>query len=142
MKYKLFNSVVNLSEAKDWESAKKEWKLQRISYGIETCLCGHHPIIERCYMRNIINNNLILIGNCCLKQFDLGRNFDKTFSAISQKRINEDLINYSWEKGLINNSEKKFLIDIWRKRKLTVKQESWFNALKKRIIKWCENGNN
>ena len=52
--YKLFSEIINLSVAKKWEEAKKEWELDHIYSADEaqTCLCGHHPIIEICVIKN------------------------------------------------------------------------------------------
>lgn len=50
----LRDGILALSEASDWEVARKEWSLVDV-YEVdepETCLCGHRPIIEICCLSN------------------------------------------------------------------------------------------
>ena len=46
--YKLTEEILKRSQAKVWDIAKLEWKLNEIyeAEEPETCLCGHFPIIE------------------------------------------------------------------------------------------------
>ena len=33
-----------------------------------SCICGHH-IEENCYISNLKNDKIIVLGNCCIKRF-------------------------------------------------------------------------
>lgn len=127
--YKLSSEIINLSESANWDIAKLEWNLQEIyeSEEPETCLCGHYPIIETCVLKNKINQNTAIVGNCCVKKF-IGLPSDKIFQSVKrvrkdiQKSLNAEAIQHASNKGWINEWEYNFSIDLMRKRKLSVKQ--------------------
>ncbi|TQV77345.1 hypothetical protein FLL45_05215 [Aliikangiella marina] len=128
--YKLSSEIIKLSEAELWDTAKLEWKLEEVyeSETPDTCLCGHFPIIEICVLSNKFNGNTAIVGNCCVKKF-LGLPSDKIFQAIkrvrkdNEKSLNSEAISYAFDKGWLNDWEKKFYINIMRKRNLTSKQK-------------------
>src|SRR5262245_18392749 len=78
--FKLFQRIIALSEADNWDDAKWEWSLEDVYFADQddpgTCLCGHHPIIENCVLVNRENENRATVGNVCVKKF-LGLNSDK-----------------------------------------------------------------
>jgi len=132
----LTSEVIKLSESKNWEEAKKEWKPFYIfNQPNNTCLCSHHPITENIVMKNKTNSNEIIIGNCCIKKFWEIKDFTKYFKALKENRINQSVINISFEKKIINEWEKNFISNLWRKKKLTEKQILKFNGIKERILK-------
>ena len=57
------------------------------------------------------------------------------FKAIIQNKINKSLILYASEKSIINAWERDFLLNIWRKRKLTERQSYILFPLKQKILK-------
>lgn len=132
--FKLTKEIINLSNNNNWEQAKSEWKLNYIERSEEplTCLCGHYPINELCYMINSVNNNETIIGNVCVTKF-LNIDSESLFSALRKiykdntKPISSELAKYALENELINNWEYSFSIDTKSKRKLTD------NQLQKRI---------
>lgn len=127
--YKLTKGIIELSKSNKWDIAKLEWDLNKIYQADEpeTCLCGHHPIIEICILINKFNNNLATVGNCCVKKF-IGLPSDKIFQAVKrigkdeQKSLNAEAIQYGKNKKWLNNWEYDFYMDIMRKRKLSPKQ--------------------
>lgn len=127
--YKLTQGIIELSEAKTWDSAKLEWKLAEVYEADEpeTCLCGHFPIIEICILSNTKNRNSTSVGNCCVKKF-MGLPSDKIFTAVkrvrkdNEKSLNAEAIQYAFEKNWINDWEKSFYLDIMRKQNLSTKQ--------------------
>lgn len=130
-KYQLFSGIIALSQAKDWDTAKLEWRLKEIFFSDdpETCLCGHFPIIELCILKNKKNGKEATVGNCCVKKFmDLPS--DKIFQAVKRirkgegKSLNAEALSYALEKGWINQWEFKFYLDTCRKRMLSDKQIS------------------
>jgi len=123
--YKLFAEILKMSDAKVWDEAVKEWSLVKIRYSKEpeTCLCGHHPIKELCFIRNSVNGEVALVGNCCIKKF-LGVDLSNVFISLSRGRVNMDVVEYCHEHGVINEWEHDFMRDIVRKCILSAKEDA------------------
>lgn len=127
--YKLTEGIIALSSSNSWDEAKLEWRLQDVYEADEpeTCLCGHFPIIEVCFLRNNINQNQTHVGNCCVKKF-IGLPSDRIFQAVkrvrkdNEKSLNAEAITHARQKGWINEWEYAFSMDTMKKRKLTLKQ--------------------
>jgi len=128
--FQLFTELTKLSNAKTWDLVKLEWRLSDISYADNdnplTCICGHYPIKELCHLKNKENGNDVIVGNCCVNKFILKSK--KIFDAINRVRndltnsFNVELIDIAHQHNIINDWEKEFYIDIWRKHKLNSKQ--------------------
>lgn len=118
-----------MSQATDWETARKEWALVDIIEADEpeTCLCGHYPIMEICEIRNRVTGITAEVGNVCVKRF-LGVRSDLIFTAVKkirkdiEKSLNADSIAFFKQRGLLNDWEYGFLQDTMRKRNLSFKQ--------------------
>ena len=82
--------ILALSDAADWDVARKEWSLVDVSEADEpeTCLCGHFPIVEICQISNRVTGHKTEVGNRCVRRF-LGFRSDLIFTAI--KRIRKDI---------------------------------------------------
>ncbi len=127
--YKLTSEILKLSKEKNWDAAKLEWRLTEIyeSEEEETCLCGHHPIKELCIIQNNITKNDAIVGNCCVNKF-IGIPSEKIFQSLKsirkdiEKSLNAESIQYAFNHNVINGWERKFYLDIMRKRQLTDKQ--------------------
>lgn len=122
-------NILEMSQATDWEVARKEWGLVGI-HDVdepETCLCGHFPIIEICHIHNRVTGHSTDVGNQCVKRF-LGLRSDLIFTAIKRVRrdptkpLNADAVAYFYERGLLNAWEYGFLQNTIRKRKLSTAQ--------------------
>ena len=126
---KLTENIISLSSSKIWDVAKLEWKLDEVyeAEEHEACLCGHFPIKDICMLKNKLNNNSAVVGNCCVKRF-IGLPSDKIFQAIkrvrkdNKKSLNIEAVDHAYKKGWINDWENDFYIDIMRKRNLTERQ--------------------
>ncbi|MFC0388054.1 hypothetical protein [Muricoccus vinaceus] len=126
---KLMEKILALSEARDWEVARKEWKLTDIYEADEpqVCLCGHAPIIEICCIHNVITKKNTEVGNRCVKRF-FGFRSDLIFEGIKRvrldntKSLNADALAFLKEVGLINSWEYGFSVDNLKKRILSGKQ--------------------
>ncbi|HDR9237765.1 TPA: hypothetical protein QDB43_001468 [Burkholderia vietnamiensis] len=124
--YQLTERLIALSVGNTWDDAKLEWGLEHVWREDEpdTCLCGHFPIIEICLLRNVRNHNTAIVGNCCVKKFT-NLPSDRIFQAVKriesdvERAINAETIRHAYEKGWINEWERKFYMDTWRKRKLS-----------------------
>jgi len=127
--YKLFQEIIALSVANEWDLAKYEWKLVDIIEADEPeyCLCGHYPIKELCELRNFKNNNTTIVGNHCVNKF-MEIKSNKIFESIKKlredisKSANIETIDFLFEKDLISTWEKDFYSDIFRKRVLSENQ--------------------
>ncbi len=132
--------LLKYSQAKEWKDAKPEWVLNHIEYlnegdQPETCSCGHFPIMEVCYIENVVNGTSLVVGNCCINQ--VSQEFEplkRLFPAIREKRINPALIDYARKMDIITDWEKGFLESNWRKRSLSSKQSKIWNELHKKIF--------
>lgn len=137
----LMREIVQRSLSKEWEGAKIEWALYtvRISNEYSTCLCGHYLIKELCTIRNKMNNNRVMIGNCCVKKF-LKLPSGKIIDAVKRVKedislaLNQETIEHAREKGWINEWEQSFYTDTWRKRVLTGKQAVKRYQINKKIL--------
>lgn len=120
--------ILARSTAKDWPHALREWELDTIWWSdvLDSCLCGQ-PIKEICELRNRVNGNRAQVGNVCVNRF-LGIGSERLFVSLRKVKVdagesfNEAMIDYAHERRIITDWEYKFYHDIWRKRKLSMKQ--------------------
>lgn len=140
----LIDELLKNSISSVWDEAKFEWELIDIEHTKEpdTCTCGHYPICELCWIKNNKTKSVALVGNHCIKQF-INRS-DKIFKCFSRLRkkndssLNSETIEFAFEKNLINNWEKDFYFNIWRKRNLTTKQEDKKKQINKKILNYIQ----
>lgn len=132
MEYKLIQEILAKSVSKNWDMAKTEWNLDGISYikppeEPYTCLCGHYPIRELCYIKNSYTGTILTVGNCCIDKFT-GLNSKKYFDSLKRVKkdlsnpFNADFIRLMYEKFIISKWERDFYLSTWRKRHLTGRQ--------------------
>jgi hypothetical protein len=106
----------------------------------DTCLCGHNPIIENCILRNRLNANQVLVGNCCVKKF-IGLPSDKIFQAVKRirkdivKSLNEEAVQHAHERHWINQWERDFYFDVMRKRNLSPKQATIKTRINEKVLR-------
>lgn len=139
--FPLGRRIVELSEADDWDRARLEWRIEDIyiQRRPETCLCGHFPINELCVLRNKKNHNKATVGNVCVKKFmklPSERMFDaiKRVTADETKAFNVQVIEHSFAKHWINDWEKKFYLDTWRKRNLSGPQLAKRREINRKVL--------
>jgi hypothetical protein len=126
---RLKTEILQRSSAPDWETAKKEWRLVQIieAEEPETCLCGHHPVMEICTINNRLTEVSVDVGNVCAKRF-LGFRSDLIFAAVKQLRLddtkglNDEAAAFFREQGVLNDWEYAFSADSARKRVLSSRQ--------------------
>lgn len=135
--FKLFQEIIDRSEADTWEEAKEEWFLQYIEMAGEgedySCLCTHPHIKELCYIANKKNGNEALVGNCCVKKF-MEMESDLLFQAIRRGKVNSAMIEYAFSHNMISKWENSFMLDVMRKRKMTVKQRAVYDRVSDKIF--------
>jgi len=140
--HQLTTEIIARSHTKLWDIAKTEWLLEEIYEADEpdTCLCGHFPIREICVLRNKINRNDAIVGNCCVKKF-IGLPSDKIFQAVkrirkdTEKSLNSEALQYALEHRWISEWEKDFYCDIMRKRNLSPKQAVKKNEINEKFLR-------
>jgi|SRR6056297_1020917 len=136
--FKLIKEVINISESNNWDDAIKEWKIFDVveleKREFEQCLCGKYPIKQVIKLNNKNNNREINVGNCCVNKFFGIKDYNKVFVALRKNKINNIMIEETKNKDVINEWEYNFIKNVWRKRKLTQKQEYVRNKIKKKII--------
>lgn len=130
--YRLFQEIIALSNADNWEDAKKEWDLDSVYESEEplTCLCGHYPIINICVLYNVYNKCKTEVGNECVKKFFKIELADAIIKSIKKvktdisKSINIETLDYLYGKNHINDWEYDFYKNIRNKRSLTDRQSN------------------
>lgn len=132
--------ILPLSKARDFETARTEWRLVavEISDDFDNCPCGQE-IKEHCYIENVLTKNNTYVGNVCINRFigiDTGTLFDglKRIAGDDTANANEDVIEYANERGFLFDGEHKFLIETRLKKKPTPKQIAWKRKINRRII--------
>jgi hypothetical protein len=137
----LQNGILALSEASDWEVARREWSLVDVYEADEpeTCLCGHRPIIEICCLSNKVTGKRTDVGNRCVKRF-LGFRSDLIFAALKRirgdvtKSLNADAIAFFRERGVLNSWEYTFAQDILKKRNLSSAQLASRRKMNEKVL--------
>lgn len=138
---KLKKHILDLSSAKEFATACKEWELDSVELSEEwdNCPCGQ-DIKEHCYIKNIINGNTTYVGNKCIKRF-MDRNEDNLFEGLrriktdEKANANQAVIDYAFQRGFIHDDkEHKFLVETKNKRKLSEPQLRWKIKINRRIL--------
>ena len=126
--YILTQEIISRSKSKKWDTAKLEWELIEIYPDQDSsyCLCGHYPINEICEIKNKETGEVVEVGNSCVKKFQTGMHKIipslKKIQRYKLNSVNPETIEYAFQNKIINDWEKEFYIDTWRKRTLTDKQ--------------------
>ena len=132
----LIYETILLSNSNNWDDSKKEWMIADVKKQTTAvnCICGKFPIFEVITMNNKNNHNKIIVGNCCVNRFFNNTSQNKVFSAIRKGKINDIMINFSFEKGIITDWERDFTMNVWRKRKLSYKQSQILVKITQKIL--------
>ena len=144
-RYRLVDEIISRSEAKNWDAAKQEWKLDSIYFADSAtpgkCLCGHAPIIELCVIRNRKNGKVAVVGNVCVTRF-IGLPAGPLFQDLQRIRrnsasaLNTDTIRYARRQGWITEWEEKFSLDTCRWNRLTRRQRETRVKINEKILRW------
>ena len=102
----LTEAIIKNSTATIWEDAKREWSLYKIFYAYAHCVCGHN-IFENCIIKNKINDKELIVGNECIRHFDVYGCLqidDSVYDAL--KCIRNDVYNNYANKALLDMAVK------------------------------------
>ncbi len=135
----LMREIIARSTTNDWHLAKTEWTLtgfELLDPGVDsgTCLCGHNPIRELCYIRNQNTTSEVVVGNSCVKRF-LGLPTQAVFTSIRRvmlddsRCLNAQALDILLEKGIIATEDHRLLVESSRKRKISAS----LYALRRRV---------
>jgi hypothetical protein len=133
--------ILPLSQAQDFDLARREWSLVAVELSEEwdNCPCGQ-DIKEHCFIRNGITGKQTYVGNVCIKRFigiDTGTLFDglRRLSNDPSSNANAAVVEHAWKNGfLYDEREYRFLLQIMRKRKLSEAQQAWKIKANRRIL--------
>lgn len=125
----LKEEILARSRATSWEKARREWQLEDVYFADppDTCLCGHKPIVEVCVLRNIATDQTANVGNICVRRF-LNLPSERMFAPVRKvkaspvKALSEVVILHAHQRRWINDWERDFYLNTWRKRSLSDKQ--------------------
>lgn len=131
--------IIPLSNAKEFNAARREWDLIgiEVSEEFDQCPCGR-DIKEHCYIRNRVNGNTTYVGNVCINRFigiETGNLFAglKRLATDNSANANADLIEHAYMFNYIYEEEYKFLKETRFKKKLSPKQLAWKQKINRRI---------
>ena len=138
--FKLIEQIIAKSKSQTWDMAKLEWDLVEIDLDEDAshCLCGHYPIKEICKLKNKETNEIVEVGNFCVKKFETGMH--KIIPSLKKIQVdkycsvNVETIEYAFVKKLINDWEHGFYIDTWRKRNLSAPQMDKRIQINKKLL--------
>ncbi|MFA5049814.1 MAG: hypothetical protein WC501_02295 [Candidatus Micrarchaeia archaeon] len=125
-----FETLIAHSVNKNKDECIKEWKEEYRDKERSHCICGHE-IHQRCFIKNIRNNNILTVGNCCIRKFG---------KTIRKKNVNKIVYlehflqkcKNDWEKNFLNSIIK----DIKKGYKITIKQVSKIEEITGEKWKW------
>lgn len=138
---RLKEGILALSQSSTWEDARREWRLHYVydADDPETCLCGHHPIIEVCVLGNNVNGSRTEVGNVCVHRFmKLASKlvFDclKRIRKDDTKAANPATIELYYSRDVLNDWERDFSLSTWRKKSLSERQISKRRVINRKIL--------
>jgi hypothetical protein len=120
----LKKKILESSLSKDWETAKKEWRVVDITISStpSKCLCGHSPITKLCEIVNNSSGIVEIVGSCCLKKFmdskseQIVKSFKKLDGKI--KALPKSIIDLAKEYRIITSWERNFYLKMGRRTNL------------------------
>lgn len=146
---KLIEILLANSHAKEWDVARKEWKVKGIYFvdfdstigesAYETCTCSHYPIKEVITIVNTITDNEFKVGNCCITKIigeeKENKRHKAIFNSLKNKKLNKELIEQAYHADkFINEWEYNFMYNIFRKRSCSPKQFNLYTKLTNTIL--------
>ena len=112
----------------EWVYDGDRWKEEPVTH----CICGH-PIIERCLVKNRINGNEMIIGNCCIHKFGIEREH--------WNRSKKNFLEYALPK-VISTDEEYFIkgllvrLEKWPSLKMSEAQKSRLEEIAEKKWRW------
>jgi|TARA_R110002124_G_C8614306_1_gene485660 hypothetical protein len=144
--FKLIEEIISRSKSNTWHEAKREWEFFQAEFADRgddnSCLCGHSPIVELCYLVNEHTKEEVIVGNVCVTKFmDIEVPVKKILPPLlrikkdSSSSVNQEVLNLVYDKTIINDWEFNFYSDTKQKRKLSYKQKDNRIKINQKIIR-------
>ncbi len=156
---KLKDSVLKVSNSKDWDEAKMEWKCIYVKTNEDgVCACGH-ALNNLYYIQNKITSSTLIVGSTCVNKFKdkemdaiVKRTNDKIKRAVKDAKYYQELmdsqldnnipislpkneIESGFTSGALNDFEYNFYMNIWSFRNLSEKQSVIKNKINSKLNK-------
>lgn len=138
------DSLVKDSTITDFTKAKEEWILVNVEKHDDwnQCLCGK-DIKELCYIKNKVNEKVLIVGNECINKICPSGNYStktkKLFASIKKlsknNKLDKLLIEYCFERKILNDWEYKFSLDTHFKNQLSEKQMNRRKIINEKILR-------
>jgi hypothetical protein len=140
---KLKQEILAHSVSEDWDSARHEWEVGKTyaDFNGATCTCGKPHIVEVNQLVNKFYGTILEVGSTCVKKFNginisvVHANLNKLRKNINA-RVNERTMAFLLKQGVVNHVEYKFYVNVWRKRKLSYKQEEWIRIINRKALSY------
>lgn len=141
--YKLINEIIRLSNSNNQQEAKLE-QVHIDTFREETkCICSKD--IVQCYLiKNIHNNNEVIVGSECIKKFEgaiaivdfIFKDIKKLEYNISSTLSEVSLDKFYMDCDTFESTSYYFYSDIIRKKKLTEKQLRQKQSINSKFLKF------
>ncbi|MEZ8274183.1 hypothetical protein AB6C54_23550 [Vibrio splendidus] len=138
--YTLFKQIIDLSRARNWDEAKKEWRFKDFSQGIAdvTCLCGKCSISKVFTLHNRYTESKIGLGSSCIRKFIPFT--DKTLrnNAIevlqdNTKQFHLNIMNQCVAQGIIDQIELFHYLPVRKRKSIEPRKLEHRIAVNKRV---------
>jgi hypothetical protein len=139
--------IINLSISNTYDEACSEWYevcIDEADGDDYECVCTH-PIKQLITIRNRENNNETIVGCDCIQKITGMKNKDLYLPVLTNlidlKRdpenttISRNLIEFIKTKDILDNKHVAFLNQMRCKRRLSEKQDLYYNGLKSKIVR-------
>jgi hypothetical protein len=139
--------IINLSISNTYDEACSEWYevcIDEADGDDYECVCTH-PIKQLITIRNRETNNETIVGCDCIQKITGMKNKDLYLPVLTNlielKRgpenttISRNLIEFIKTKDILDDKHIAFLQQMRCKRRLSEKQELYYNGLKSRIVR-------
>uniref|UniRef100_A0A6C0EE69 Uncharacterized protein n=1 Tax=viral metagenome TaxID=1070528 RepID=A0A6C0EE69_9ZZZZ len=123
-----YNNLINKSEDKTIECIK-EWKFFKRIINETYCICGH-DILYNYYIKNIINDNKLIVGSTCIKQFM--KNNEELIQSINKiKTIEKYIKNHEENKLDVGKYKNEYFKDIYN----DINKKGYIEFISKNLMK-------
>ena len=144
--WRLIEEIISRSKSNTWHEAKREWEFFQAEFADRgddnSCLCGHSPIVELCYLVNQHTKEEVIVGNVCVTKFmDIEVPVKKILPPLIKikkdlsKSVNQEVLDLAYDRNIIDENSYDFYSDTKGKRKLSDKQKKYKRDLNQTILK-------
>jgi len=144
--WRLREEIISRSKSNTWHEAKSEWTFVQADFADRgddnSCLCGHSPIVELCYLVNEHTKEEVVVGNVCVTKFlDIAVPVKKILPPLIKikkdlsKSVNQEVLDLAYDRNIIDKNSYAFYSDTKGKRKLSDKQKKYKRDINQKILR-------